>query len=76
MHAIVLMLSLLSGGRSEFCEGYRAGYKAAYCAGHTVDCWNRVPMRACPRSEPDETMSDGYNRGWEDGEGAHNRGHN
>ena len=75
-----LALSMLAGFAalagpaiaSSYCDGYRDGYKSAFCAGRPV-CFDGTP-RGCP-GDPyaPNTYQAGYNRGYSDGAAAARR---
>jgi hypothetical protein len=65
---IALVLSLLFSAPT-FCDGYRQGFAAAYCAGHSPECLRTAPVPAC--TERPGTFQDGYDQGYTEGERVH-----
>ena len=80
MRRTILAMSMLAGFAalagpaiaSSYCDGYRDGYKSAFCAGRPV-CFDGTP-RGCP-GDPyaPNTYQAGYNRGYSDGAAAARR---
>ena len=60
---IVLAVATLATTYTDFCEGFRVGYKQGYCYGEYACLAPLVPL--CPLPELGErSFQDGYNRGF------------
>jgi gamma-glutamyl:cysteine ligase YbdK (ATP-grasp superfamily) len=70
MNPLGLLLSLALAVASPFCDGFRAGFTAAYCSGHQF-CTS-APVPAC---QEEGTYSEGYQAGYEAGLAAHGCDH-